>query len=73
MERDDILQSAIAGDINAFQTLYAGFQSQLKSYLYRLLTSRDDVEDLTHDTFIKAFSGIASFNQESSLNRTYRG
>ncbi|MFC0513716.1 RNA polymerase sigma factor [Mucilaginibacter angelicae] len=67
MEREDILKSAIAGDINAFQTLYAGFQSQLKSYLYRLLTSRDDVEDLTHDTFIKAFSGIATFNQESSL------
>jgi RNA polymerase sigma factor (sigma-70 family) len=67
MEKEDILQSAIAGDINAFQALYAGFQSQLKSYLYRLLTNRDDVEDLAHDTFIKAFSNIATFKQESSL------
>jgi len=67
MEKEEILQSAIAGDINAFQTLFAEFQKQLKSYLYRLLTDRDDVDDLTHDTFIKAFSKISTFNQDSSL------
>lgn len=67
MEKEEILQSAIAGDINAFQTLFAEFQNQLKSYLYRLLTDRDDVDDLTHDTFIKAFNKISTFNQESSL------
>jgi len=67
MEREDILKSAISGDINAFQTLFAEFQDQLKSYLYRLLTDRDDVDDLTHDTFIRAFTRISTFNQESSL------
>jgi RNA polymerase sigma-70 factor (ECF subfamily) len=35
--------------------------------LYRLLADRNDVDDLTHDTFIKAFSRISTFNQESSL------
>lgn len=54
-------------DINAFQTLFAEFQSQLKSYLYRLLTDRNDVDDLTHDTFIRAFDKISTFNQDSSL------
>jgi len=67
MEREEILQSAIAGDINAFQTLFAEFQDQLKSYLYRLLTDRDDVDDLTHETFIRAFTKISTFNQDSSL------
>jgi RNA polymerase sigma-70 factor (ECF subfamily) len=67
MEKQEILQAAIAGDINAFQTLFAEFQNQLKSYLYRLVTNRDDVDDLAHDTFIRAFSKIATFNQESSL------
>jgi RNA polymerase sigma-70 factor (ECF subfamily) len=67
MEKEQILQSAIAGDINAFQTLFSEFQNQLKSYLYRLLTDRNDVNDLTHDTFIKAFSKISTFKQESSL------
>lgn len=67
MEKDEILELAIAGDINAFQTLFATFQSQLKSYLYRLLTDRNDTDDLTHDTFIRAFSKINTFNRESSL------
>lgn len=67
MEREEILKCAIAGDINAFQKLFAEFQAQLKSYLYRLLTDRNDVDDLTHDTFIRAFSRISTFNQDSSL------
>jgi RNA polymerase sigma-70 factor (ECF subfamily) len=67
MDKEDLLLSAIAGDINAFQALFAEFQDQLKSYLYRLLTDRNDVDDLTHDTFIRAFTRIATFNRGSSL------
>jgi len=67
MEREEILKRALAGDINSFQTLFAEFQSQLRSYLYRLLTDRNDVQDLTHDTFIRAFDKISTFNQDSSL------
>src|SRR5580698_10110189 len=67
MEREEILKKALAGDINSFQALFAGFQNQLKSYLYRLLTDRNDVDDLTHDTFIRAFDRLSTYNQESSL------
>lgn len=67
MEREDILKSAISGDINTFQTLFAEFQNQLKSYLYRLVADRDDVNDLAQDTFIQAFTKISTFNQDSSL------
>ena len=63
----DTLNKAISGDINAFQELFAGFQQQLKSYLYRLTASRNDAEDLTHDTFIKAFDKLNGFRGESSL------
>ena len=61
------MKQALAGDVNAFQTLFAEFQTQLQSYLYRLLTDRDDVNDLTHDTFIRAFTKISTFKQDSSL------
>lgn len=67
MENEEILNAATSGDINAFQILFAEFQNQLKSFLYRLLTDRDDVNDLTHDTFIKAFTKISTFNRESTL------
>ena len=67
MEKEDILKNALTGDIKSFQLLFAEFQSQLKSYLYRLLTDRNDVDDLMHDTFIRAFDKISTFNQDSSL------
>jgi RNA polymerase sigma-70 factor (ECF subfamily) len=67
MKREEILKNALTGDIKSFQILFAEFQNQLKSYLYRLLADRNEVDDLTHDTFIRAFDKISTFNQDSSL------
>lgn len=64
---EQTLKLALNGDINSFQKLFAEFQSQLKSYFYRLLTDRNDAEDLTHDTFVKAFDKIVTFKGDSSL------
>ncbi len=61
------LEKALNGYINAFQILFEEFQNQLKSYLYRLLANRNDTEDLTHDTFIKAYEKLSTFKGESSL------
>lgn len=61
------LDKAKAGDIHAFQSLFIAFQDQLKSYLFRLLASRADAEDIAHDTFIRAFDKLASFRGEASL------
>jgi RNA polymerase sigma-70 factor, ECF subfamily len=67
MENEQTLKNALAGDINAFQILFSEFQSQLKSYLYRLTANRNDAEDLTHDTFIKSYDKLSTFKGESSL------
>lgn len=61
------LKAALEGDINAFQQCFAKFQPQLKSYLYRLTASRNDADDLTHDTFIRAYDKLNLFKGESSL------
>jgi RNA polymerase sigma-70 factor, ECF subfamily len=66
-QNEQTLNNAAGGDINAFQLLFSEFQNQLKSYLYRLTTNRNDAEDLTHDTFIKAFEKLSTFKGESSL------
>jgi RNA polymerase sigma-70 factor, ECF subfamily len=64
---ENTLKKALNGDIIAFQSLFAEFQNPLKSYLYRLLADRNDAEDFTHDTFVKAFDKITTFKGESSL------
>ena len=67
MNDEQTLKKALDGDINAFQLLFGSFQDQLKSYLYRLTANRNDAEDLTHDTFIRAYDKLSSFKGESSL------
>lgn len=61
------LKSALEGDINAFQSLFVEFQDQLKSYLFRVLASRADAEDIAHDTFIRAFDKLHTYKGKSSL------
>ena len=67
MNDTNLLAQAQAGDIRAFHTLFAEFQPQLKSYLYRLIANRNDMEDIAHDVFIIAFENIQSFRGEASL------
>jgi RNA polymerase sigma-70 factor (ECF subfamily) len=62
-----LLEQAQAGDIRAFQTLFSQFQPQLKSYLYRLLANRNDMEDVAQDVFIIAFENIGTFRGDASL------
>lgn len=61
------LKLAMSGDIHAFQKLFAEFQHQLKSYLYRLVTDRDDAQDLAHDAFIRAFDKLSTYKGNSSF------
>ncbi len=66
-DSDTQLKKALNGDINAFESLFSQIHPQLKSYLYRLFADRNDVEDISHDTFVKAFDKISTFKGESSL------
>ncbi len=51
----------------AFEDLFRQQQQALKSFLYRLTTSKEDAEDLAQETFIKAFRNKDSFKGESSF------
>ncbi|MBV7333255.1 RNA polymerase sigma factor [Chloroflexi bacterium TSY] len=64
---EELLLHARNGNIRAFHTLFAQFQPQLKSYLYRLLANRNDMEDMAQDVFIAAFENIKTFRGESTL------
>jgi RNA polymerase sigma-70 factor (ECF subfamily) len=64
---EELLKQAQKGNVHAFQKLFAEFEAQLKSYLYRILADRNDTEDLTHDTYLRAFDKIATFRKDASF------
>lgn len=65
---NDLIELARNGDIKAFHELFTEVKDKMRAYLYRIVTNRDDVEDLVHDTFVKGFDSIKTFRRESSIN-----
>jgi len=50
-----------------FEQLFKENQPKLKSFIYRLVTNTEDVDDLSQETFIKAYKNLNKFKGESSL------
>lgn len=48
-------------------TEFIGFKNELTSFIFRLLTNRQDTEDVVQDTYIKVFEKSDSFQEKSSF------
>lgn len=52
---------------NPLEEMYQAYKDPVFRYLLNMCHSRTIAEELTHDTFIKAFKGFGRFRGESSL------
>ncbi len=52
---------------NPYLQEYLAFQNELKSYVYRLVPNKQDMEDIVQETYLKATKNISSFRAESSF------
>lgn len=50
-----------------FEELYETYKKMIFSYLYQLTLNTHTAEELTHDTFLKAFKSFKKFRGDSSL------
>ena len=53
--------------IEKYQQEFVTFQRELKSFVYRLVTHRQEAEDIAQETYIKAFRSIDAFQEKSSF------
>lgn len=68
MDEDlDLITRTEAGDREAFDELVVKYQKPLYSLLYRMLSNHDDVSDVLQKTFVKAFTGLRSFERRASF------
>ena len=59
---ESIVESIIAGDIDAFAEIIARYEARLHRYVVYLIHNHTTADDVVQDTFIKAYQNLRSFN-----------
>jgi RNA polymerase sigma-70 factor, ECF subfamily len=55
------------GDAQAFAALVKHFDHNLRALIFRLLSDRNQAEDVLQETYVKAFRALPGFRGDSSL------
>ena len=63
-----LIENILHGDLKAYQELIEKYQKLVAHIVYRLLSSRDDYEDICQEVFIKVYQNLSKFKQESKLS-----
>lgn len=58
---DKIVALAVEGQPSAFGSLYEHYQPQIYRFIFLKVGSKDEAEDLTHQVFLNAWTGIAKY------------
>lgn len=54
-EQAEIIQRARAGDLEACRRIHECYAGRILNFIYKMVDSREDAEDLTQDVFLRAF------------------
>jgi len=68
-EMDDLtlVRHAKKEDISAYDVLVRRYQERIYATVYHMTSNHEDANDLTQETFIKAFRALKSFKGDSSF------
>ncbi len=67
-EDHELVRKAKAGDGKAYDALMEMYRDVVFSIVYRMVHNKQEAEDLTQETFIKAYNSINSFNEEYAFS-----
>jgi RNA polymerase sigma-70 factor (ECF subfamily) len=63
-----IIQRILEGDTNRFSFLLNRYSGNIYSLIARIIPSKEDAEELTQDTFLKAFKKLDTFKGDCSFS-----
>lgn len=64
----DTIARALGGDQRAYERLVAKYERALFHHILRLVRSRDEVDDLVQETFIKAFAALGTYTPQYAFS-----
>jgi RNA polymerase sigma-70 factor (ECF subfamily) len=63
-----LIQRCQANDSAAFNEIVTRYKNKVYNYVSRMVGPGPDAEDLTQDTFVRAYTNLNSFQSRASLN-----
>ncbi len=67
LEDNRLIDLVLAGQEQAFNQLVHKYQGRIYNYVFYLLHNADEAQDVTQETFIRAYMNLAKFRREASL------
>lgn len=64
----ELIKRCKNGDREAFNELFAQYESKVINIAYGMLSDKDDAYDAAQEVFIKVYKNISSFKENSSLS-----
>jgi RNA polymerase sigma-70 factor (ECF subfamily) len=63
-----LIHRALRGDQFAYKQLMKKYHDPIFNVVYRIVHDKQQVEDLTQETFVKAFASLKNFNEEYAFS-----
>lgn len=63
-----LINNALTGDEKAFSAIVKRYREQIYHFILKMVKDGAQAEDLTQETFIKAFRALASFNSQYAFS-----
>ena len=61
---EELVAAVLEGEVEKYEVLVKRYQGRVVNYLYRLLRSLDDAQDLGQDVFLRVYNALDRFNPE---------
>lgn len=63
-----LINNALAGDQTAYEKLMKKYYQLIYNLIFRMISRKEDVEDLTQEAFIKAFNSLHNFDRQFAFS-----
>lgn len=61
------IKKAQKGDIGSYQSIYEAFAHKILNFIYRMVNSQEEAEDLTQETFIAVYQKLGTLRDSSKF------
>ncbi len=68
MDERQIISSILDGNFALFEKLVEKYKDMAFSIAFRILENKEDAEDITQESFLKAFNALSSFKYQSKFS-----